>query len=270
MLGDITIGQFFPGDTLIHKLDPRIKILLVIFFIILLFVNSHLFWLLATMALILLAYRISHISFKLLLKNVKPLLLIIILTSIINMFSTQGEVIFSFYKLSVTKEGLILSLVLIVRILNMIMISSLLTYTTSPLELTVALEKLLMPLNKLKVPVSDLSMMMTIALRFIPTLTKETEKIMLAQKSRGAQIGVGNIFQKIKSFIPVVIPLFVSAFRSAEELAVAMECRCYNSGKGKTSVKQLAMGKQDFFVVGFIVVFFVSVFCVDKILSAHI
>lgn len=265
MLKDITIGQFFPGNSIVHRLDPRVKILLVIFFIVILFVVSDVFSLLAIMGMALLGYKVSKISFKLILKNVKPLLFIIILTSVINVFSTSGQAMLTFGRFSVTKEGLLMSLVLFVRILSMIMVSSLLTYTTSPIELAFALEKLLMPLSKFKVPVSDLAMMITISLRFVPTLIEETDKIVLAQKSRGAKIDVGNMFQKIKSFVPVIVPLFVSALRSADELAVAMECRCYNGGKGKTSMKQLKIKKQDFFVICFLTAFFLVVLLMNTI-----
>ena len=265
MIKDITIGQFFPVKSIIHKLDPRVKILLVIAFIIILFLVSKLFSLFVIMSLILLSYKMAHISFKLILKNLKSIWFLIIFTSIINIFFTKGKILCSFWVFSISKEGIILSLKLIFRILNMIMISSLLSYTTSPIELTHALEKLFKPLAIFKVPVSDLSMMMTISLRFIPTLLNETDKIMLAQKSRGAKIDVGNIFQRLKSFIPVVIPLFVLAFRSADELAVAMECRCYNNGEGKTYMNQLKINKNDIIFVFFFIIFVIFVCFIDKI-----
>ena len=265
MIKDITIGQFFPGNSVIHKLDPRVKILLVIIFITVSFIISSIFSLLLVMSLILVAYKIAGISLKLILKGLKSVLFIIIFTSVINVFFTEGEIIWSFWKLSVSKEGIILTIILIARILDMIMISSLLTYTTSPVELTRALESLMKPLKVFKVPVSDLSMMMTISLRFVPTLINETDKIIMAQKSRGAKIDVGNIFQKVKSFIPVIVPLFVSAFKTADELAIAMEGKCYNGGEGKTSMKQLKLKKEDFLVIGFLILFFTLVFFVDKV-----
>lgn len=263
MIRDITIGQFFPGNSIIHRLDPRIKILLEIVFIVILFVISNVLSLLLIMTLILISYKISKISFKLILKSLKPLLFVIIFTSIVNIFFTQGKTLFSFGKISVSKEGIVLSIILVVRIVNMVMISSLLTYTTSPIELTYALERLMKPLKIFKLPVSDLSMMMTISLRFIPTLLQETDKIMLAQKSRGAKMDVGNIFQRVKSFVPVIIPLFISAFRTADELAIAMECRCYNGGKGKTSMKQLKITKNDLYVISFILIFFILIFSLN-------
>lgn len=264
MMKDITIGQFFPQNSIVHRLDPRVKILLVICFVVVLFMLSNILTLVFTMCFILILYKLSKIPLKLILKNIKPILFIIIFTSIINIFFTKGDVIFSFWKFSISKEGLILAIMLIIRIINMISISALLTYTTSPIELTFALEKLIGPFKFFKVPVSDIAMMMTISLRFVPTLIQETDKIMLAQKARGAKIDTGNIFQRVKSFIPVIVPLFISAFRAADELAIAMECRCYNGGKGKTSMKQLNFSKNDFIISSFMAIFFIFIFVIDN------
>ena len=267
MIRDITIGQFFPGNSVIHKLDSRLKILLVIAGIIALFVVSNIFTLMLFMLVILFLYKFAKISLRLIFKSVKPLLFIIIFTSIINIFFTEGHIIFEFGIFKISKEGIILSLMLILRILNMVMFSSLLTYTTSPIELTYALEKLMKPLEFFKVPVSEIYMMKTISLRFVPTLIQEIDKIILAQKSRGAKLDTGNVIQKIKSFIPIIIPLFVSAFRAADDLAISMECRCYNSGKGRTSMKQLKIQKSDVLVLGASVIFLVAIFCLDKFLK---
>ncbi len=264
MIKDITIGQFFPKDSIVHELDPRVKILLVICFVVVLFMLTNILTLILTMCFILISYKLAKIPLKLILKSIKPLLFIIIFTSVINMFFTKGNIIFNFWKFSISKEGVFLAIVLIIRVVNMVAVSALLTYTTSPIELTYALEKLMKPLKFFKIPVNDIAMMMTISLRFVPTLIQETDKIMLAQKARGAKIDTGNIFQRVKSFIPVIIPLFISAFRAAEELAVAMECRCYNGGKGKTSMKQLNLHKNDVIISSLIFVFFVLLFIIDK------
>ncbi len=269
MLRDITIGQFFPGNSVIHKIDPRVKILLVITDVIALFLISNIFTLILFMLATLFLYKFSKISLRLILRSVKPLLFIVIFTSVINIFFTEGNVIFELGILKISKEGICLSLMLILRILNMVMFSSLLTYTTSPIELTYALEKLMKPLEFLKVPVSDISMMMTISLRFVPTLIQETDKIILAQKSRGAKLDTGNIVQKIKSFIPVIIPLFVSAFRAADDLAISMECRCYNSGKGKTSMRQLKIQKSDVLILCVSLIFLAFIFCLDWFLKMN-
>lgn len=264
MIRDITIGQYFPGGSVIHCLDPRIKILLTIAFITILFVISDIFSLCLILVLILVIYKVAKISYKLIFKNLKSMWFIILFTSVVNIFFTEGQLIWKFWKFSVSKEGILFSILLIIRIINMITISSLLTYTTSPIELTHGLEKLMKPLKIFKVPVEDLSMMMTISLRFIPTLINETDKIMLAQKSRGARIDVGNIFQKLKSFIPVIIPLFISAFRAADELAVAMECRLYGIGEKKTSIRQLKIKKIDILAICFITIYFIIIILINN------
>lgn len=247
MLKDITLGQFFPGNSLLHKLDPRTKILMTMSYIIGLFLINSVYGYLIATVLISIAIKISQISPKIILKSLKPLIGIIIFTSILNIFYATGEEIFRIWFLSVTYEGLRIAIFMIWRIILLVCGSSLLTYTTSPIVLTSGIEYLLYPLKKIKFPVHEFSMMMTIALRFIPTLMEETEKIINAQKSRGADFESGNIMARAKALIPILIPLFVSSFRRADDLAVAMECRLYQGGDGRTSLRILKAEKRDYF-----------------------
>lgn len=245
MLKDITFGQYFPGNSVIHRLDPRTKLVLIIFFIAELFVADGMIPLLVGVSVMVLAYSLSHLSWKLIIKSVKPIMPIVIFTAILNIFFIEGNPIFTWKFLTISDKGVITALLMCVRIVALIAGSSLLTYTTTPIALTDGLERLLMPLSKIKVPVHELSMMMTIALRFIPTLIDETQKIIAAQKARGADMDSGNLVQKAKALVPILIPLFVSAFRRADELAMAMECRCYHGGEGRTKMKQLKLTKND-------------------------
>ncbi|MBP3633543.1 MAG: energy-coupling factor transporter transmembrane protein EcfT [Oscillospiraceae bacterium] len=245
MLKDITLGQFFPGDTLVHRLDPRTKLLLVVVYIIALFsAKNYVSYALVLLALISVV-AISRISVKVLLKSMKPLLFIIILTGLLNLFYTQGEALVSFWIFTITKQGIKSAAFMVLRITMLICGTFMLTYTTSPIALTDGLEQLLKPLKRIKVPVHELSMMMCIALRFIPTLIEETDKIMSAQKARGADFETGSLLSRAKALIPILVPLFISAFRRADELAVAMECRCYHGGDGRTRMKQLAYAAAD-------------------------
>ncbi len=245
MLKEITIGQFFPGDSFIHKMDPRMKIIATLLYIVLLFVASHPLSILVGVVLLLILYGVSHIPFRMMRKSLKPVVPVILFTSILNIFFVTGEVLVSFGFIEITKEGVVLAVLMSIRILCLIAGSSLLTYTTSPIELTDAIERLMNPLKKIKVPVHELSMMMTIALRFIPTLIEETDKIMSAQKARGADLESGGLMQRARALIPILIPLFVSSFRRADELAMAMECRCYRGGEGRTRMKQLTLSFRD-------------------------
>lgn len=252
MIRDITIGQFFPGKSFIHKLDPRTKLLLTIAYIVLLFIVRNPLPMLGCTVLALAFVAIAHIPPKIVLKGVKPILILVAFTAVINMFYTDGgTVLFDWWIFKLTTKGLVTSAVLCVRIVCLIVTTSLLTYTTSPIALTDAIEYLLGPLKYIKVPVHDFAMMMTIALRFIPTLVEETDKIMNAQKARGADIDHGSLIARVKAMIPVLIPLFVSAFRRASDLATAMECRCYRGGEGRTKLKKLSMSLRD--LVGFLV-----------------
>ena len=246
MLKDITLGQFFPGDTVVHRLDPRTKLIWVIAFIVTLFMAKDYVSYAVVLVYLLTCIKLSRIKPKVILQGLKPLLIIIVLTGILNVFYTPGEELFSFWIITVTKEGLITAGFMVLRIVMLISGTFLLTYTTSPIALTDGIESLLSPLKKIKVPVHELAMMMCIALRFIPTLIEETDKIMSAQKARGADFESGNLLQRAKALIPILVPLFISAFRRADELAVAMECRCYHGGEGRTRMKQLRYAGRDY------------------------
>ncbi len=245
MLKDITLGQYFPGNTALHRLDPKTKLILVVVYIVMLF--SAKWFISYGLVLLFLAavIRISGIRVGVLLKSMKPLLFIIVLTALLNLFYTKGEEWVSFWIFSISKEGVEAAIFMALRIAMLICGTFMLTYTTSPISLTDGLEAILGPLKKLKLPVHELSMMMCIALRFIPTLIEETDKIMSAQKARGADFETGSLFRRAKALIPILVPLFVSSFRRADELAVAMECRCYHGGEGRTKMKQLRYGKID-------------------------
>ena len=260
MLKDITLGQYFPGNTLAHKLDPRTKILLVVLYITALFCAKHLVTY-GIMALTLaVCVRISKVGLKALVRGLKPVLFIIIFTGVLNLFFTPGErylVEFGIVKISDT--GLENAVFMIIRIMLLIMGTFLLTYTTSPISLTDGLETLMNPLKKIHVPVHELAMMMSIALRFIPTLIEETDKIMSAQKARGADFESGNLIDKAKSLIPILVPLFISAFRRADELATAMECRCYHGGEGRTKLHVLKYERRDYMALVFGVVILAAV-----------
>ena len=243
MLKDITLGQYFPGDTIVHRLDARTKLILVVLYIVALFQSNgwvaYIAVLLATAA----CMALSQIKPATIFKGLKPMLFIIALTAALNMFYTQGTPIIPGW--IITWEGIARSVKMILRIVLLITGTFLLTYTTSPIALTDGLELLLNPLKKIKVPVHEMTMMMSMALRFIPTLIEETDKIMSAQKARGADFETGSLIQRAKALLPVLVPLFVSAFRRADELAVAMESRCYHGGEGRTSMKQPKMLRRD-------------------------
>ncbi|MBR5783272.1 MAG: energy-coupling factor transporter transmembrane protein EcfT [Clostridia bacterium] len=239
MIKDITIGQYFPGESVIHRLDPRTKILLTIFYVVVLFAIQTMWGFLAAAVYMLSIILLSGISFKTVLKSVKPLAFIIVFTAVFNMIYAGGTPIFAEVNWLkwLTYDGVRRAAFMAIRIILLVMGTSFMTYTTSPIMLTGAMESLLSPLKLVKAPVHELSMMMTIALRFIPTLVDETDKIMNAQKARGADFETGNIFRRAKALIPILVPLLISAFRRAEELADAMECRCYNGGDGRTKYK---------------------------------
>jgi len=246
MLKDITLGQFFPGNTVVHRLDPRTKLILVVVYIVTLFsAKSFLTYgiVLVTLIGIVAASKIKPMT---IIKSLKPLLFIICLTGLLNLFYTPGEPLVQFWVLTITKEGILSALFMVLRITMLIAGTFMLTYTTSPIALTDGLERLLNPLKKIKVPVHELSMMMCIALRFIPTLIEETDKIMSAQKARGADFETGSLLSRAKALIPILVPLFISSFRRADELAVAMECRCYHGGDGRTRLKQLQYAGRDY------------------------
>lgn len=245
MLKDITLGQFFPGDTVIHRLDPRTKLIMVIVYIVTLFSAEKFLTYGIVLAFLAAVIILSKIQLKTILKSLKPLLFIIVLTAVLNLFYTPGEELVSFWIFTITKEGILSAVFMALRITMLIAGTFMLTYTTSPIALTDGLEQLLNPLKKIKVPVHELAMMMCIALRFIPTLIEETDKIMSAQKARGADFETGSLLSRAKALIPILVPLFISSFRRADELAVAMECRCYHGGDGRTRMKQLRYARRD-------------------------
>lgn len=250
-LKDITLGQYFPGNSLLHRFDPRSKILFTVLFIATIFLCKGLVSYGITLLILLMMIGISKVQPRVFLKGMKPVVFIVVCTAILNLFYTSGTVLWSWGILKITEEGIWKAGFMVLRILMLIACTLLLTYTTSPILLTDGLEKLLRPLKKLHFPVHELSMMMSIALRFIPTLIQETDKIISAQKARGADFDSGNLIQKAKALIPILIPLFISSFRRAEELAIAMECRCYHGDEGRTSLRQLRYAGRDYGLIVF-------------------
>ena len=246
MLRDITIGQHFPGNSILHRCDPRLKLVGTLAYIVVLFVAANPVGIALSIALLAFLYSVAKIPFKMILKSLKPIVPVIIFTAVLNLFFLTGETpLFHWWIFTIYPEGVRYAILMAVRVMALIAGTSLLTYTTSPIVLTDAIENLLRPLGKLHFPVHELAMMMTIALRFIPTLIDETEKIMNAQKARGAMLDTGSFVQRVKALVPILIPLFLSAFRRADELAMAMECRCYHGGEGRTRLKVLKFGKED-------------------------
>ena len=246
MLKDITLGQYFPGHSVIHRLDPRTKLIMLVVYIVALFLAKSWASYALMLAFLVWVIQISTIPPKAIVRGMKPLVMILLFTGILNLFFSQdGRVLVHFWIITVTTGGVSRAVMMMARILMLITGSFLLTYTTSPIALTDGLESLMGPLKKLKVPVHELAMMMCIALRFIPTLIEETDKIMSAQKARGADFENGSLMDRAKALIPILVPLFISAFRRADELATAMECRCYQGGEGRTKMKLLRYSRLD-------------------------
>lgn len=240
MLKDITLGQYFPAESVIHRLDPRTKIIFTFLFIVAIFIADSVISFAFSALFVLYIIFLSKIKITYILKSLKPVVFLILFTAVINIFFTGGnDVIFKLSFLQVTKSGLYAALTMAMRVIILVTATSLLTYTTSPILLTDGIEKLLEPFNRVGVPSHELAMMMTIALRFIPTLLEETDKIIMAQKARGADFESGNLIRRAKALIPILVPLFISSFRRADELATAMECRCYRGGKNRTRLKEL-------------------------------
>ncbi len=265
MLSDITLGQYFPGKSPIHRMDSRVKIVLTFAFIFMLFCAKNLLGLAVGIVFCLVSFGISRISFKLMFKSLKPIIPFVIFSAFFNLFfNHEGKKLVDWKFITITDSGIINMIFLSARIILLVIGASLLTYTTSPIDLTDAIERLLSPLKKIKVPVHELAMMMTIALRFIPTLIEETQKIINAQKSRGADFESGSLVQKAKAIVPILVPLFVSSFNRAEELALAMECRCYNGGEGRTRLKTSKVGKVDVAGAIFTLLFFVAVIYLNQ------
>ena len=246
-LKDITLGQYFPGNSLVHRLDPRTKLLAVVLYIVALFLADFFVSYAIMFALLALSIAVSRVPLKSIMRGMKPILFIAIFTAVLNLFYTDGtHVLVHFWIFTITLEGVFSAFFMVLRIMMLIAGTFLLTYTTSPILLTDGLESLLGPLKKIHAPIHELSMMMSIALRFIPTLIEETDKIMSAQRARGADFESGNLIQKAKAMLPILVPLFVSAFRRADELATAMECRCYHGGEGRTKLHVLKYESRDY------------------------
>ena len=247
MIKDITIGQYMPGNSFVHKLDPRFKIIISLLFIVNLFLVNNFLGYLFIFIFILSTIMIANLSPKYIYKGLKPIFVLLLITAILNVFMTTGtEEIWRWKFITVYKEGLVIAAFMIIRLVFLIIGTSILTLTTSPIELTDGIERLLNPFKRIGVPAHELAMMMTIALRFIPTLMDETDKIMKAQMARGADFESGNLISRAKSLIPILVPLFISSFRRADELAMAMESRCYKGGEGRTRMKELKITTKDF------------------------
>ncbi len=263
MLQDFTLGQFFPSNSFLHKLDPRTKIISVFLMMIVIFaaegITAYIFLTAVTCA----AIFLSKIPVKIILKSLKPISWIILFTLLIHFFTHEGEILAEIFIFKLTDEGIKFGILISLRLILLIIFSSLLTFTTSPIQLTDAIENLLKPLKKFGIPAHEFAMMMTISLRFIPTLIEELDKIIKAQKSRGVDFEEKNLVKRLKNFVPVLVPLFLSSFRRADELAVAMESRCYRGGEGRTHYRQLKFGRIDFYAT---IIIFVIIF-VTKILS---
>lgn len=255
MLKDITLGQYYPVNSVIHRIDPRVKILLLIVYLVIIFLADNFISLGFLLLSIVITVLLSRVPLKTVLKSIKAIIFIVIFTSLINVFfNTSGNVLVEFGFIKITDKGIANTVFVAIRVFMFVVISSLLTYTTTPTNLTDAIEKLLSPLKLIRIDVHSIAMMMTIALRFIPTLIEEVGKITNAQKARGADLESGGIGRRIKAIIPILIPLFISSFRSASDLAFAMECRCYMGGIGRTRMRQLKMGITDIWATAFMIV----------------
>ena len=260
MIRDITLGQYYPAESTLHKLDPRVKLFGTLVYVISLFVVNNLIGYLLAFAFLIFCISLSRVPVKFMLKGLKAIVILLIVAAVFNLLLTPGEVIWSYWKISITKEGVSTASQMAVRLIFLIVGSSVMTLTTTPNNLTDGLESGLRFLKIFKVPVHEIAMMMTIALRFIPILLEETDKIMKAQLARGADFESGNIIKKAKALVPLLVPLFVSAFRRANDLAMAMEARCYQGGKGRTKMKPLKYRKRD--AIGYVVLFVYLGLCI--------
>lgn len=266
MLRDITLGQYYQTESVIHRLDPRVKLVTTICFIISLFIVDNWIGYLIAILFLALVIRLSRVPVKFMVRGMKSILFLLIVAGCFNLFLTPGEVLVSFWKLKITKEGIFLASFMALRLILLIMGSSVMTLTTTPNQLTDGLEKLLGLLKHLRVPVHEIAMMMSIALRFIPILMEETDKIMKAQIARGADFESGNLIKKAKSLVPLLVPLFISAFRRANDLAMAMEARCYRGGEHRTKMKPLIYRKRDWCAYGAVLVYLAVIVVFGKIL----
>ena len=259
MLRDITLGQYYPADSVIHKLDPRVKLFATMIYIISLFCFKGIAALLVATVFLIVVIRVSKVPFHFMVKGLKTIMVLMIITALFNLFLTPGEPLVTFWIFKITAEGIKSAALMTIRLIYLILGTSIMTLTTTPNQLTDGLEKALMPLSKIGIPVHAIAMMMSIALRFIPILIEETDKIMKAQMARGADFENGNLIQKVKNMIPLLVPLFVSAFRRADDLAMAMEARCYNGGEGRTKMKPLRYMKRDHLAYVIVLAYFVVI-----------
>ncbi len=259
MLRDITLGQYYPADSVIHKLDPRVKLFATMIYIISLFCFKGIAALLVATVFLVAVIRVSKVPFHFMVKGLKTIMVLMIITALFNLFLTPGEPLITFWIFKITAEGIKSAALMTIRLVYLILGTSIMTLTTTPNQLTDGLEKALMPLSKIGIPVHAIAMMMSIALRFIPILIEETDKIMKAQMARGADFENGNLIQKVKNMIPLLVPLFVSAFRRADDLAMAMEARCYNGGEGRTKMKPLRYMKRDHLAYVIVFAYFVVI-----------
>lgn len=269
MLKDITLGQYYQTESLIHKLDPRVKLVTTIVFIISLFTFKGFVGYAIAGLFLLMAIKMSHVPFKFMVKGMKAIVFLLMITVVFNLFLTPGEPIVSIWKLTITDEGLTLAVKMAIRLCFLIIGSSIMTLTTTPNQLTDGLESLMKPLNKIKVPVHEIAMMMSIALRFIPILLEETDKIMKAQIARGADFESGNIFKRAKNMVPLLVPLFISAFRRANDLAMAMEARCYRGGDNRTKMKPLKYENRDRIAYCVVLIYFIGGICIGNLFQGY-
>ncbi len=271
MIRDITIGQYYPANSIIHRLDPRVKIVCTLIYMISLFVINNVCGYALALLFLVFVIKASGVPFQFIVKGLKPIVVLLLITVLFNLFLTgTGTILFQAGFLKITDQGLRTAVFMAVRLVFLIMGASIMTFTTTPNALTDGIEKLLHPLNKIKVPVHEVAMMMSIALRFIPILLEETDKIMKAQIARGADFESGNIIQRAKSMIPILVPLFVSAFRRANDLALAMEARCYRGGEGRTKMKPLLYKNRDYMAYAGMILYTIAVVIVGRVLSFHV
>lgn len=271
MIRDITIGQYYPAKSILHRLDPRVKVVSTLLFLISLFLFRSIPGYIIATAFLVTVVKLSKVPFSYIVKGLKPIIMILMLTVVFQLFLTRGgDTLVHWWIFTITEEGLVNAVYMAIRLIYLIIGSSLMTFTTTPNELTDAIEKLLGPLNKIHVPVHEIAMTMSIALRFIPILLEETDKIMKAQIARGADFESGNMLQKAKAMIPILVPLFVSAFRHANDLAMAMEARCYRGGEGRTKMKPLRYASRDRAAYAIVIIYVVAVFVIGRYVPLHI
>ncbi|BDF32668.1 energy-coupling factor transporter transmembrane protein EcfT [Lachnospiraceae bacterium] len=271
MIRDITIGQYYPAKSILHRLDPRVKLVSTLLYLISLFLFKSIPGYIVATVFLITVIQMSKVPISFIVKGLKPIIMLLLITVLFNLFLTRdGDVLFHAWIFTITEGGLRTAVYMAIRLIYLIIGSSLMTFTTTPNELTDGIESLLHPLNKIRVPVHEVAMMMSIALRFIPILLEETDKIMKAQIARGADLENGNIIQRAKNMIPILVPLFVSAFRRANDLAMAMEARCYRGGEGRTKMKPLHYKSRDYIAYALVVIYVVAVFVIGRYVPLHV